>query len=59
MDWPTRNRQLATWIGEAEAAGVVAACTFVVDPPPDFSCFDIGPEAAAEIHAHIHATASP
>jgi hypothetical protein len=51
MDWDARNAQLATWIGEADAAGVSACCLFVVDASPDFACFDIGPEAAAAIRA--------
>jgi hypothetical protein len=49
MDWQRRNHQMATWIGDATVAGVAAACAFAVDVPPDFACFDIGPEAAIEI----------
>lgn len=59
MDWEKRNRQLLKWRGEAEAGGVAAACVFVADASPDFSCFDVGPEAWAALNIPVAPPIAP
>jgi hypothetical protein len=52
IDWPDRNTQAAAWLRQAEADGVHAAMLYIADAAPDWSSFDLGPEAATDILAH-------
>jgi hypothetical protein len=49
VHWTERNRLLARWTDQAEADGVAGACFFILDGQGEWTSFDVGPEAAAEI----------
>jgi hypothetical protein len=49
LDWNDRNQQVARWIDAAEVNGVAGVCLFIFDASPDWSSFDVGPEAAVDI----------